>query len=100
MSLFQRFAPRCIILESPRLKEEELAGQFAVPLTDKRLRAILQVIGELEQLANDGARKSVGNHGMTASCTGGAEHLSMLRDRILELQRQGFGQLDSEKNIS
>lgn len=101
MTFWQRlFGPKFIILDAPKLSEEKLAGAFAVAVTDERFRAVLQVIDELEQEANDGARKSVGNHGMSASCNGGAEHLAMLRNRILMLQQQGFGKLDSERKIA
>jgi hypothetical protein len=89
------FRPRFILLDSPKLSEAELAGAFAMPVTDKRLLAILQVIGELEEQANWGAQKSVASHGMSASCNGGAEHMGMLRDRILGLREKGFGKSDS-----
>lgn len=85
------FRPKFILLDEPKLSEQELAGAFAMLVTDKKLRAILQVIGEIEQEANAGAQKSVASPGISASCNGGAEHMGMLRDRILGLREKGFG---------
>lgn len=89
-----------IILDKPDLTEDELAGAFAVAHTDVRHRALMQIISELERDANNAAQVSVANHGISASCNGGAEHLSRLRDRIIELQQRGFGKLDSERKIA
>lgn len=85
-----------VLLDGPVLSEEELAGAFAIVITDKRMRALLQVIGELERDANEGAQKAVGSHGICASQNGGAEFAGLLRDRILQLQQKGFGQLSGK----
>jgi hypothetical protein len=89
------FYPRVVVVDTPILSEDELAGAFAMPAADVRMRALLQVIWELEQAAQDKAHETVANHGMCASYTGGSEHMSMLRGRILDLQQKGFGKLGS-----
>lgn len=82
---------RVIVLDSPPLPEKELAGAFAYALDETRMRAILQLIGDLEQEALSAAHERAGNSLLCANCLGGAEHLAMLRDQILELQRKSFG---------
>lgn len=93
------FRPKYIVADYPLMSEEELAGQFAVPITDKRFSALLQIIDELEREANAAAQKSVASHGICASSNGGAEHIGILRDRILALREQGFGKLSSDRQI-
>lgn len=88
------FRPRTIILDKLPLAEKELAGAFAFALDEPRMRAILQIIGDLEQDAILAAHESVGNALVCANYMGGAEHCSMLRDKILELQQESFGSLD------
>jgi hypothetical protein len=91
---------KVVILDKPPLSEDELAGAFAITESDVRFRAIMQVIGSLEREATEAAQIAVASPGISASSNGGALHLSMLRDRIIELQQKGFGKLDSERNIA
>jgi hypothetical protein len=91
---------RTIVLDQPLLSDKELAGAFAVTDSTVWFRAIMQVIGELERDANWAAQTTVASPGMSASSNGGALHLGMLRDKIVELQQKGFGKLDSERKIA
>lgn len=93
MNLTRLFTPRVIVLDQAPLSEAELAGAFAVALSDLKMRALLQVIGDIEREAANGAQKTVANHGICASQNGAAEAMGLLRDRILMLQAKGFGQL-------
>lgn len=87
-----------ILIDDKPLTEPELAAAFALAVTDKKFRALMQVITELERSANLGAQDQVGNPPVAASCIGGAEHLGMLRARILSLRQQGFGKSSLDRN--
>lgn len=91
---------RSVILTQPLLTEDELAGAFAVAESTTWFRAFLQVASEMEREASGAAQAAVANHGISASCNGGAEFIGRLRDRILELQQKGFGKLGSERKVA
>jgi hypothetical protein len=75
------------------MSEAELAGALAMSEDDRKLTALLQIIGELETEAVDAAQTSVGNHGMCAGYITATEYMDRLRQRILVLREQGFGTL-------
>lgn len=89
---------RVIILDKPPLPDSELAGAFGYALDEIRMRALLQIIGDLEKDAVAASCENVGNASLCANYLGGAEHLSMLRDQILDLQQKGFGSLPLDRN--
>lgn len=88
------FQPRYVIVQRPEMSEAELAGALAMPEDDRKLTALLQIIGELETEAVDAAQTSVGNHGMCAGYVTATEYLDRLRQRILGLRAEGFGRLE------
>lgn len=57
---------------------------FNVAADNRLWLAVQQLLDDLIREANESAQKSVANHGICASCTGGAEFLSRLRDYMLE----------------
>lgn len=94
MNWLKWIQPRYVVLQRPELSEAELAGALAMPEDDRRLMALLQIIRELEDEANEAAQKSVASHGISASCSGGAEYMNRIRQRILGLREEGFGKLE------
>lgn len=82
---------RVIVLDAPAMPEKELAGAFAYALDEPRMRATLQLINDLERDAINAAHENVGNAPVCANYLGGAEHLGMLRDTILDFQQKTFG---------
>jgi hypothetical protein len=81
MILYWLRRARLIIKSTIDLKEEELSNQIR-SLTPMQYAALQQIIFELEREANEAASKSVANHGISASCAGGAEHMRMLLERL------------------
>jgi hypothetical protein len=80
-------AAKAVIVEWQPLDKRELRAAFSVPADNKLWRAMLQLIREVQEEAKDGAEKSVANHGICASCVGGGEFLTRLRDRMI-LERE------------
>jgi hypothetical protein len=79
--------PRLIIKSTVDLKDEEVQNQMR-SLSPAQYAALKQIIFELERDAIDGATKAVANHGIAASCIGGAEHLRLLLDRLEDLRKR------------
>ena len=93
MNLFDFLKPAVsavIVVRQAPLPEAELRGAFAVPEDHPLLRAVLQLIDEMEEQSNQAARVSVANHGLSASCNGQAERLADLRAKIMGYQRAAF----------
>lgn len=78
-----RHDSRPIVIVHARLTEADMAAAFRVPETDLRFRAVLQMAGDLEREANEQAQKMVANPQILASLVGGAEHIGILRDRLI-----------------
>jgi len=78
---------RVVIERLGRLNERELRAAFNVPSTNTLWRAVLQVIDDIQAEAKDGAEKTVANHGICASCVGGGEFLTRLKERMI-LERE------------
>ena len=76
-----------VIDKQPRLNERELRFAFNVASDNRLWRAVLQVIEDIQGEAKEAAEKSVANHGICASCVGGGEFLTRLRDRMI-LERE------------
>jgi hypothetical protein len=79
--------PRVVIEQPGRLNDLELHAAFNVASDNKLWRAVLQVIDDVAAEAKDGAEKSVASHGICASCVGGGEFLTRLKDRMI-LERE------------
>lgn len=79
--------PKVEILEAAALSPSELRAAFGVPDSNRLWVAVLQMIREVQGEAKDAAEKSVANHGICASCVGGGEFLTRLRDRLI-LERE------------
>jgi hypothetical protein len=78
---------KVITVERLPLAPTELRAAFNVATDNKLWRAMLQLIREVQEETKDGAEKSVANHGICASCVGGGEFLTRLRDRMI-LERE------------
>lgn len=81
--------PKTVVIGLPgiKLSPAELRASFNVPDTNRLWMAVLQVIDDIEGEALDAAQKSVASHGICASCVGGTEFLTRLRDRMI-LERE------------
>jgi hypothetical protein len=85
-------AKRVVVEAGQRLNEREFRAAFNVPDTNRLWVATLQMIEEVRREAQDGAQKSVANHGICASCVGGDEFLTRLRDRMILEREQALKQ--------
>ena len=72
---------------SPKLSPAELRAAFNVPDSNRLWIGTLQLIEDVRLEAQEAAQKSVANHGICASCVGGDEFLTRLRDRLM-LERE------------
>jgi len=84
---FGHVRKRVVIEQLGRLSEAEIRGAFNVASTNLMWRAVMQLIDDVGQEAKDGAEKSVANHGICASCVGGGEFLTRLKERMI-LERE------------
>jgi len=85
--MFNFGSPRVVVEQAGRLNDLELHAAFNVASDNRLWRAVLQVIDDITAEAKDGAEKSVASHGICASCVGGGEFLTRLRDRMI-LERE------------
>lgn len=95
--LFWALLRRRIVVEAPaRLSEPELRAAFNVSSDNRLWRAVLQCLADVQDEAKTAAETTVASPGLSASCVGGGEFLTRLRDRmILEREkaiRQPVGQ--------
>lgn len=92
------FKPTYVVVSSIPMDDNELAGAFALHPADKRFQAWMQVLDEVESEAVKAAQATVANPALSASCNGGAEHIAILRNRILALREKGYGKSESNRN--
>jgi hypothetical protein len=86
--------PRVIILSERLLTDKELERAFVVSEDNMLWRAVLQLIGKLEEEARATGDASVGNPPLASNYHGGAQHLAYLRDMMFQLRQQ---EIDRQK---
>lgn len=78
---------KVVVTEPAALDKHELRAALNVANDNKLWRAVMQLIREVQEEAKIGAEKSVASHGICASCVGGGEFLTRLKDRMM-LERE------------
>jgi len=81
-----------IVYQKP-LSEQELNAALAVSESDPQWRAVLQLIVTAEENANVNAAANMDPATVLAGYVGGADHLRMLREELLNRREEGLDQL-------
>jgi hypothetical protein len=84
------------IEKGKELTENELNAAFAVSKEDRFFRALLQLIDTAEENAHQNAFASMDPPTVLAGYTGGAAHLRMLRDELLDRREEGIRLIGGE----
>ncbi len=84
--------PTLIVYQRP-LSESELNAALAVSKDDPQWRAVLQLIITAEENANSNAAANVHPPTVMAGYVGGADHLRMLREELINRREEGIDEL-------
>lgn len=84
---------RIVLIHQPVLDDETIARSFAVADNFPIWMALLQTIDTLRDEARDAGDSAVANPTLSANLHGGAQHLEMLKERLIILREVGLTML-------
>lgn len=89
--------PQIVVFEQPPLSEPQINAALAVALDHPMWRAVHQLITTAEDNANRNAQDSMDPPCVMAGYVGGASHLRMLRDELIDRREQGIKELGERR---
>jgi hypothetical protein len=94
--LFKR-KPTLVIQENEPLSEAQINASLAVAPDDSMWVAVLQLINTAEANANRNAQDGMDPPTVLAGYVGGAAHLRMLRDELIDRRQDGIRELGERR---
>jgi hypothetical protein len=89
--------PQTVIVYQRPLTEEQINAALAVDQNEPLWRAVLQLIMTAEDNAHNNAAVNMDPPTVLAGYVGGAEHLRMLRDELVDRREAGLAELGPRK---